>query len=51
MYNSARRLFVPDNVRIQPSTTFNSRLTKNMRSASPRCAMEKTATRGLPAGS
>ena len=39
---------VPDCVRIQPSIWFSSSETKNMRSASPRWAMEKMATRGLP---
>ena len=31
-----------------PTTWLSSSATKNIRSASPRCAIEKTATRGLP---
>ena len=40
---------MPDWVRIQPSTWLSSSVTKNIRSASPKCAIEKMAMRGLPA--
>ena len=49
MYKIARKLVVPDCRRIQASTSLSKSVTKNMRSASPRCATEKIATRGLPA--
>jgi hypothetical protein len=39
---------VPGWVRIQAITSFRSTVTKNMRSASERCAMERIAIRGLP---
>ena len=40
---------MPDWLRIQARTSLSSSVTKNMRSASERCAIEKIATRGLPA--
>ena len=43
-------MVVPLCIRIQPSVWLSSRLTKNIRSASPRCAMEKIEIRGLPVG-
>ncbi len=46
----ARRLPVPGCARTQPSTSFSSIDTKNMRSASDRWAMEKIDTRALPSG-
>ena len=46
----ARRLDVPVWPRIQPTIWLSSSDTKNIRSASPRCAIEMTATRGLPFG-
>ncbi len=39
---------MPDWPRIQARIAFSSSVTKNMRSASERCAIEKIATRGLP---
>ena len=50
MYSTARRLLVPDCVRIHARVAFSSIETKNMRSASPRCAMLMTDTRGFPSG-
>ena len=41
---------MPDWVRIQPTTWLSRSETKNMRSASLRCAIETMATRGLPSG-
>src|SRR6185436_2579749 len=49
MYRMARKLVVPDCVRIQPSTWFRSSDTKNIRSASLRCEIENIARRGFPA--
>ena len=46
----ARRLVVPLWRRIQPTIWFISSDTKNMRSASPRWAIENTDTRGRPVG-
>ncbi len=44
----ARREPVPGCLRIQPIISLSSMVTKNMRSASVRWAMETTDTRGLP---
>ena len=46
----ARRLVVPDWARVHASVWFRSSETKNMRSASPRWAIEQIEIRGLPAG-
>ena len=46
----ARRLVVPDCPRIQPRVWLKSKVTKNIRSASLKCAIEKIAILGLPAG-
>jgi hypothetical protein len=48
MYTIARRLDVPLCVRIHATIWFRRSATKNMRSASPRCAIENTETRGRP---
>ncbi len=39
---------MPDCERIQPIIRFRRKETKNIRSASPRCAIEKIDTRGFP---
>jgi len=41
---------VPDWVRIHPTTWLRSSETKNIRSASVRCAIDTMETRGLPSG-
>ena len=50
MYSSARNDVVPDCLRIQFIVSFTKLDTKNMRSASPKWAIEKIAKRGLPSG-
>ena len=50
MYSSARRLPVPGWPRIQPTTSLRSSVTKNIRSASPRWAIDRIETRGRPSG-
>jgi len=51
MYRMALRLVVPDWVRIQPTSWFRSRDTKNIRSASLIWAMENIETLGFPLAS
>ena len=48
MYSRARRLVVPDWVRIHEIVSFSRSDTKNIRSVSFRCAIEKIDTRGFP---
>ena len=50
MYTIARRLEVPVCPRIHPTIWLSSSDTKNIRSASPRCAIEKIDARGRPSG-
>ena len=48
MNTIARRLAVPGCVRIHETTSWSSSVTKNIRSASFRCAIERIETRAFP---